>query len=254
MKREEVIGIKLECVGADKGCENQFTIGKIYEVMDTGLSLPRIIAEDGFGWAVYHNEYTDVNMMVCKLNQNTHGKFKLYKKENIKMEKKMKKEDLEGKFVKCQKGNCHYKTGDILQIKNGEIKSLNGSDLLFSWYNELPSEFTIKELNKLLNKYHGLGLQYIGDLPTPQPKKVKTNEIKVKIKADVDMHFSKLVIEESKEEVFIFSGRNVIYMNLELGCYGIATCNSDELKSYSKEVGKALAYYRAFNSISNEGK
>ena len=76
-------------------------------------------------------------------------------------------------------------------------------------------------------------------------QKKKTSQITVKVKAD--LLFDKPVVEENKGDVYIFSGRSVIYINNEFGMWGMATCNSNELKSYSKDIGKALAYYRANN-------
>jgi len=174
------------------------------------------------------------------------------KKENNKMEKKMTKADLEGKWfkIKKSKGNAYYKTGDIIQCKNSGLTSLQNVDTLSMWHHNLNKEFTLAELTKVLKTYYaGIGLEivYLGDEPNQTSKNSKLSDITVKIKAD--LVFDSPVIEETKEEVFIFSGRNVIYMNLELGCYGVATCNSNEIKSYSKEVGKALAYYRAFKSL-----
>lgn len=68
----------------------------------------------------------------------------------------------------------------------------------------------------------------------------------------VDLLFDKPVIEENRDEVYIYSGRSTIYINLSLGTYGVATLNSNELKSYSKEIGESLAYRRAFVRFDEE--
>lgn len=67
------------------------------------------------------------------------------------MEKKMTKADLEGKWVKVVKGdNRNFKTGDVLFIKDKQIRSKNNIEGLYTWFNELPEEFTLKELNRVL--------------------------------------------------------------------------------------------------------
>ena len=95
-------------------------------------------------------------------------------------------------------------------------------------------------------------------LPLQTQNKVKSDEVKsdkkskvseIKTKLHVDLLFDKPVIEETKEEVYIFSGRTTIYINKSLGGYGVATCNSRELSSYNKEIGMSLAYRRCFLSF-----
>ena len=93
-------------------------------------------------------------------------------------------------------------------------------------------------------------------LPLKSQNKVKTDEVKsdkkskvseIKTKLHVDLLFDKPVIEETKEDVYIFSGRTTIYINKSLGIYGVATVNSKELNTYCKDTGKAIAFYRAYN-------
>jgi len=258
MKREEVIGIQLECVGTAKFKENEFKIGKIYDVLVDDCR-PFILAEDGFYWSMWYENYKDIEDMINTLNKRTNGRFKLYKphvetktkKENIKMEKKMKKEDLEGKWFKCVAGyRSIWKEGDLVQCIRGQLSSLNKEDYLFSWFNSLSSSgFTVKELNDSFKMYDRVRLEYIGEHPTQTPKKIKIDEITVKIKADVDMYFSKPIIEESKEDLYIFAGRTTIYFSKAFGEFGIATVNSNELKSYSKEIGMSLAYRRCYLKV-----
>lgn len=263
MKREDIVGIKLECIGTDEHCENQFTIGKVYEIVDVGRPNLKIIAEDGFNWTVFHNNYENINHMVESLSRKTTGQFKLYEKENPKMEKKMTKTELEGKFVRCtwKRSTNHYNVGDLLEIKNKLIVSQDGNDTLFSWYENLEEEFTIAELNRVLETSYDttVKFEYVGDYPqspnkvksdeVKPDKKSKASEIKVPVKVKVDMLFDPPVIEETNDEVFIFSGRSTIYINKEFGIYGISTVNSKELSSYDRETGRAISYYRAFKSM-----
>ena len=88
------------------------------------------------------------------------------------MEKKMTKADLEGKWVKVVKGDGrHFHTDDLIQIKNGGIRALDGGDTLSYWCDSLDESFSEKELrNKLLNSYAGLSIEYLGDYPQPQSK------------------------------------------------------------------------------------
>lgn len=83
-----------------------------------------------------------------------------------------------------------------------------------------------------------------------QDKKSKVSDIRTKL--HVDLLFDKPVIEETKEDVYIFSGRTTIYFSKEMGCYGIATCHSNELSSYNKEVGMSLAYRRSHLSLNKK--
>jgi hypothetical protein len=78
-----------------------------------------------------------------------------------------------------------------------------------------------------------------------EPNKSNTKEPKTQVK--VDMLFDKPTVEEDNKDVYIFSGRTTIYLNIELGVWGMARCNSNELNTYSKEIGKAVAYYHAYN-------
>lgn len=267
MKREEVVGIKLECIGTDEHYENHFTIGKVYEIVNIGKSFPKIIAEDGFDWTVFPNNYKDINDMVEQLSKKTTGQFKLYEKENPKMEKKMTKTELEGKFVRCIQGGdggynfrcTKYKEGELYKIEGGAI-DIAGGWIFVDWYSAPHKEFTISGLNKSLQINCGnVKFEYVGEYPqsqdkvkfdeVKQDKKSKASEIKVPLKVRVDMLFDKPVIEETNDEVFIFSGRSTIYINKEFGIYGVATVNSKELSSYDRETGKAISYYRAFKSM-----
>ena len=173
------------------------------------------------------------------------------------MEKKMTKADLEGKWVKVTKGDDrNFKTGDVLSIKNRQIRSKNNLEGLYSWFNELPEEFTLSELNKVLStSYQVTSLVYFDKTPQPQSKpksnssnpNKKSNKTNLTVKLNVDMLFDPPVIEETKEEVYIFSGRTTVFIDKEMGIYGIATVNSNELNTYCKETGKAIAFYRAYN-------
>jgi len=179
------------------------------------------------------------------------------KKENNKMEKKMTKADLEGKWfkIKKSKGNAYYKTGDIIQCKNSGLTSLQNVDTLSMWHHNLNKEFTLAELTKVLKTYYaGIGLEivYLGDEPNQTSKNSKLSDITVKIKAD--LVFDSPVIEESKEEVFIFSGRNIIYIQKTFGQFAIATLNSKELNLYNKEIGMSLAFKRCWDKISKGEK
>jgi hypothetical protein len=114
--------------------------------------------------------------------------------------------------------------------------------------NGVSRNFTIELVKKYYDVedgyYRGGILKVITHKKQTEQKK-KTSQITVKVKAD--LLFDKPVVEENKGDVYIFSGRSVIYINNEFGMWGMATCNSNELKSYSKDIGKALAYYRANN-------
>ena len=184
------------------------------------------------------------------------------------MEKKMTKADLEGGWVKCIKGGLghkstsnsqpSYKTGELYKIDNSGGIGFNDSWYFCDWSTLLPNEFTINELNKSLQTNCGdVQFIYIGDNPQTQ-NKVKTDEVKsdkkskvseIKTKLHVDLLFDKPVIEETNDEVFIFAGRSTIYISKEFGVYGVATVNSNELKSYDREVGRALSYFRAYKSM-----
>ena len=83
---------------------------------------------------------------------------------------------------------------------------------------------------------------------TEEDKKMnKIKEITTTIKAD--LLFDKPVVEEDRDEVYIYSGRTTVYINLSLGTYGVATVNSNELKSYNKEIGQSLAFKRSFDRL-----
>ena len=77
--------------------------------------------------------------------------------------------------------------------------------------------------------------------------KPKIQPIITTIKAD--LLFDKPVVEEDRDEVYIYSGRTTVYINLSLGTYGVATVNSNELKSYNKEIGQSLAFKRSFDRL-----
>ena len=82
MKREELIGIKLECIGTVEPYESEFIVGKIYVIEgDTFQGYPVFIAEDEFDWAVFPEDYVDLDDMIVQLNNNTNGRFKLAKGE-----------------------------------------------------------------------------------------------------------------------------------------------------------------------------
>ena len=173
------------------------------------------------------------------------------------MEKKMTKADLEGKWVKVTKGDDrNFKTGDVLSIKNRQIRSKNNLEGLYSWFNELPEEFTLSELNKVLStSYQATSLVYFDKTPQPQSKpnsdspnpNKKSDKTNLTVKLNVDMLFNKPVVEETEHEVYIFSGRTTVFIDKEMGIYGVATVNSNELNTYCKETGKAIAFYRAYN-------
>lgn len=247
----EIKGVKLgqKCI-----CKNEETIIIGFDNRDTEEFIA-VKTKAGAGVAVTETMYMTHALDVAH-NENFNytwvklSDIKLLEKEDIKMEKRMKKADLEGKWFKINKSNRnkYYKAGDIIQCKNSGLTSLHNVDTLFMWHHNLNKEFTLAELTNVLKTYYaGIGLEivYLGDEPNQTSKKSKLSDVKV----NVDMFFSKPIIEETKEEVFIFSGRVVTYFNKQLGVYGVAVCHEDELKSYSKEVGKALAYYRAFKSL-----
>ena len=178
------------------------------------------------------------------------------------MEKKMTKEDLEGKWVKVVKGDGrHFHANDLIQIKNGGIRAIDGGDTLRYWYDVLAESFSEKELrDELLNRYSWLKIEYLGDYPQSQSKpksdspnsNKKSDKTNLTVKLNVDMLFDSPVVEETKEEVYIFSGRTTAYFNKDLGIYGISTCDSKELPSYNKEIGMSLAYRRAYLSLNNK--
>ena len=132
----------------------------------------------------------------------------------------------------------------IKELEN-QIRSKNNLEGLYSWFNELPEEFTLSELNKVLStSYQATSLVYFDKTPQPQSKpksnssnpNKKSNKTNLTVKLNVDMLFDQPVIEETKEEVYIFSGRTTVYFNKDLGIYGIATVNSNELNTYCKEM------------------
>jgi hypothetical protein len=77
---------------------------------------------------------------------------------------------------------------------------------------------------------------------------VTTTEIKT------DLLFDKPRIEKSNGEVYLFTGRSIIYINEELGAWGMSSCSPEDFKKglYSERVGKAIAYFNAYEE--REGK
>lgn len=111
----------------------------------------------------------------------------------------------------------------------------------YRWTLKYEQYKNIKDLIHTLNRITGATFKLY-----EEPKSTsKISEIKVPIK--VDFIFDQPVIEETKEEVYIFAGRTTVYINKEFGFYGVSTCHEDEIKNYSKLIGKSIAFYRAFN-------
>jgi hypothetical protein len=106
---------------------------------------------------------------------------------------------------------------------------------------------------ELVSKYDKLGNFYMQhrslqviDVPEKPPTIPQKKPQQLTVKVKVDLLFDKPVVEKYKYgNTFIFSGRSVIYINEEVGCYGIATCHPNEIKHYDKEMGMALAYLRS---------
>lgn len=164
------------------------------------------------------------------------------KKENVKMEEKlMTKADLEGMELKCVRSrNCDYLAGNIYTIKNQTIKGEQGRDELFSWYQELPNKFTMSQLTNKVNKYEDMTFEVLSKKST----KSKTPTLSTKVNVKVDLLFDSPVEETHKDGKFIIYGRMVMFIKND-GNHGMAVCNSNELKSYDVEIGKAIAYWRA---------
>ena len=86
----------------------------------------------------------------------------------------------------------------------------------------------------------------------PKQPKSKLSQITVPVKVDVQpvnkpkQSSPRPIIEEDDSETYIFVGNTVVYLNKECGLYGVSTCGSKDI--YNKEIGKALAFYRASHS------
>jgi len=106
----------------------------------------------------------------------------------------------------------------------------------------------VKKYYDVEDGYYRGGILKVTTLQKQTEQKKKTSQITVKVKAD--LLFDRPEVEDiNGEDIYIFTGRSVIYVNRLLSEFGMSTCNSNELKSYNKEIGKALAYYRCMNKV-----
>jgi len=135
-----------------------------------------------------------------------------------------------------------FTTGKVYKIKKDAENHFGiVDDSGFVWYfvfhNASGYVTTINEVIKNCKKCRLAEFKLV-----EKPKSKITTNLKVK----VDLLFDSPTEETTKDGKFIFIGRTTIFI-ANSGEHAYATCNSNELKSYSKLIGKSIAYYRAFN-------
>jgi hypothetical protein len=169
-----------------------------------------------------------------------------------------RKSEMVGNYIKALRDDGHdLVVGELHKIMLNPTDNIPVIDEVFSaWYNKLPEVFTQADF---LNLYDGgVDFEYLlaKDVekskpqtkvePKVKPTKSKASEITVPIKVTFDIEINdKPIIEENDEELIIYAGRHTILYLKEYDSIGMASCNANELESYDKFTGKAIAYYRA---------
>jgi hypothetical protein len=136
-----------------------------------------------------------------------------------------------------------YETPFVMGLASLDIKL---GKVLTSWAENLTIELISKydTIGNFTLPHRSLQVSDVPEKPPIKPQK-KPQQLTVQVKAD--LLFDKPVVKKYKHgNTFIFSGRSVIYINEDVGCYGIATCHPNEIKHYDKEIGMALSYFRAY--------
>jgi hypothetical protein len=169
-----------------------------------------------------------------------------------------RKSEVVGNYIKVLRDDGNdLVVGELHKIMPHPTEEYPVIDEVFSvWYNKLPEVFTQSDL---LNLYNGeTDFEYIlaKDVekskpqtkvePKVKPTKSKLSGITVPIKIALDIEINdKPIIEENDEELIIYAGRHTILYLKEYDSLGMASCNANELESYNKRIGLAIAYRRA---------
>lgn len=133
------------------------------------------------------------------------------------------------------------------------VMGLRGSNVtrgIVDDYNHLKITLVRKHFHASESDYPIRSI-YMKTVAEPKPPKSKLSQITVPVKVDVQpkpqpKQSQRPIIEESDSETYVFVGETVVYINKECGLYGVSTCGYKDI--YDKEIGKALAYYRANHS------
>jgi hypothetical protein len=137
-----------------------------------------------------------------------------------------------------------------IKFENGYNTHFGHIELIKKYYDVADGKYHNNHL-KISPSYESVEIVYPQE---PKQPKSKLSQITVPIKVDVQskqqpktkQSSPRPVIEDDDSETYIFVGNTVVYLNKECGLYGVSTCGHKDI--YDKEIGKALAFYRASHS------
>lgn len=159
-----------------------------------------------------------------------------------------RKSEMVGNYVKVLRDESEdFTIGKLYKVKEVGVGHTGLLDNMgrgaWAWFEKLPKVFTQSDLKKLYSDTADFEYILAEDVEVPPAKsKLSKIEVPVKIKVELD---DEPTIEDSVEDLAIYSGRHTIYYNKELDLIGVSVCHPND--NYDKFIGKAVAYYKAFN-------
>jgi hypothetical protein len=173
-----------------------------------------------------------------------------------------KKSEMVGNYIRVLRDDDRwFKGGEVFKVHLDYDKDLIISDDegdYYSWAEDLPDGFTQLDLK---NVYNGdVDLEYVLKEDVEKSKQQTKTEPNVKleipkqaiknVKSQVIKSLSntlsdKPIINESKDELIIYCGKNTIYYNKQLDILGMSKCHEND--TYSQLTGLAIAHYRAYH-------